>query len=652
MKTTIEFDKNIKISIIKQGRISLYTLDRAEGDRSASCAASVFLPLADTPFTALCSHSPHWMKPFFGEDFSELPDLCAALLFRAEGRYVCILPLSGDRCKAAMRGAPGGVEIYLFSGVAERDLSDQPFFLIGEGDRALPLMEECSAVVCRLSGGELRLRADREYPEIFSYLGWCSWDAFQIRVSHAGLLAKAREFSEKKVPIGFAILDDMWADIPGLNDLPEDIGFAPMVRAMHQSRMNAFEGDPKRFPEGMKKAVSDLRRAGIPHVGLWFPTTGYWSGLLPDSPAAKMQEGNTVTLPDGRIFPDPSPDGAGRYFDAFCRAAKDFGCDFVKIDNQSFHKSYEGLFPIGESAKNMQTAIDSAVFRYFDGRMINCMGMGTECMFHRPRSAVSRCSDDFIPESCAWFAKNILECSFNGLLQGRFYVNDWDMFWTDDGQAEKNALCHAVSGGPIYLSDKLGRTVAGVLTPLIFRDGRILRCDDSAVPTEDCLLSDPTGSGKPFKIRNRIGDAAVVAAFDLSEDGAPVSGSVSPEDADLPDGEYLLYEYFGRTCERIRSGDRHPFTLLSGKDLRYFSLIPYHGKPVAVGRTDKFNSRAAILKEEEGCVTLAEGGPTAIFSPLPLRFFSRGRELCAVRRGDLYEIDASPDDRVIEYQTI
>ena len=33
------------------------------------------------------------------------------------------------------------------------------------------------------------------------------------------------------------------------------------------------------------------------------------------------------------------------------------------------------------------------------------------------------------------------------------------MWWSDDGQATKNAVLRAMSGGPVYMSDKLGRSV-------------------------------------------------------------------------------------------------------------------------------------------------------------------------------------------------
>lgn len=44
-------------------------------------------------------------------------------------------------------------------------------------------------------------------------MGWCSWDAMQIRVSEEGVLEKCREFQEKNIPVQWALLDDMWAEV-------------------------------------------------------------------------------------------------------------------------------------------------------------------------------------------------------------------------------------------------------------------------------------------------------------------------------------------------------------------------------------------------------------------------------------------------------
>ena len=54
---------------------------------------------------------------------------------------------------------------------------------------------------------------------------------------------------------------------------------------------------------------------------------------------------------------------------------------------------------------------------------------------------------------------------------------------TNDPQALKNSVLRAISGGPIYVSDKLGESQADMLRPLTLSDGRILRTDRPAVPT-------------------------------------------------------------------------------------------------------------------------------------------------------------------------
>jgi hypothetical protein len=401
-------------------------------------------------------------------------------------------------------------------------------------------------------------------------------------------MQKIKEFKEKKAPVRFAIIDDMWADVPSLNEVPLDTNFGDMVRVMHASKLRCFEGDPKRFPKGMKAAIEDMKKEGMTSVGVWFPTTGYWSGLEPGGAADAWQKENTVTLENGQIIVMPEKDKAERYFDGLCARVKEWGGDFVKIDNQGFHQRYAGVYPIGKSARMIQNGIDTAADKYFDGALINCMGMPSECMFNRT-SAVSRCSDDFMPESREWFAKNILQCSYNGLLQGQFYVNDWDMWWTDDEQAVKNSLCRAISGGPIYVSDKIGRTNPEVLKPLCLPDGRIIRADESATPTADCLTSDPTKSERIFKIRNRLGSCGVCAVFNINAENKTVSGTLLARETGIADGDCVYYEYFTKETGVLKAGQSLDITLDTNDDFRLYSFAPVseYGEKYP-GRTDIF----------------------------------------------------------------
>ena len=72
------------------------------------------------------------------------------------------------------------------------------------------------------------------------------------------------------------------------------------------------------------------------------------------------------------------------------------------------------------------------------------------------------------------------------------------------GQAEKNSILRAISGGPIYVSNQIGRSRRDLLMPLVLEDGHILRCDRPGMPTAECIFENPINSGKIFKIQNGI----------------------------------------------------------------------------------------------------------------------------------------------------
>lgn len=607
------------------------------------------LASAQLSHMAIHNHTNHWCRPVFGQDLTQLPEkLVSALLIQKDGSWQYYLPVCADTFKTAIRGCEQGFEFYMYpncEGITE--CRDQLAFVMAEGADPLTLMRRCAQVAAKLLGQELKMREERQMPQVLEYLGWCSWDALQIRVNHQGLLEKAHEFRKKQVPVHFAIIDDMWADVPALNEIPEDSSFRDMVRAMHASRLRSFQGDPKRFPKGMEAAITDLKNAGIPKVGIWFPVTGYWSGFDPDGEAQQLSHCLAYT-PAGRLT--VSPDKAPAYFDHLCSRVRSWGADFVKVDNQGCHTQFRGVAPIGQTAGSMQAALDTAAQVHFGGAMINCMGMPSECMFHRPSSPVSRCSDDFLPENREWFSKHILQCAYNGLLQGQYYINDWDMWWTDDSQAAKNSLCRAVSGGPIYISDKLGRTNPQLLAPLMFRDGRILRCDESATPTADCLLDDPTQTGKPFKLRNQADNAGILAVFNIHAEGRPVSGTVSAADVGL-NAACVCYEHFSGECRLLAKGEQMPVTLENNDTFLLYTFVPVSETGITwLGRVDKYIGIKAITGFDRDTVQLYEGGPLAFISERPVQVFSQARELPVKRKGILCTVDARPEETVLQIQ--
>lgn len=636
-----------------RGYAGYVSLDCAGGMSGSDTA--VLVPECEDAgaYLAIVNHSPYWCRPFWGDSLRELPARTQELLLEGEDGYICWLPVCAGELKTVLQGGADGMELSVSSNLdGMTRCPEQLSFLCMEGKNASGLLHAIAKTAAGLLGNGLRMREERAYPEVLGYLGWCSWDAFQIRVSRDGLLEKAREFREKRLPVHYAIIDDMWADVPGLNDIPEETSFGDMVKIMHASRLRRFEGDPVRFPGGMQSAIAALKAAGIPAVGVWFPTTGYWSGMEPGGEAERELADLLVTTEKGLRIPSPEHDRAGRYFDVLCGKARAWGADFVKIDNQGFHRNYHGLAAYGRSAAAIQSAIDGAAERQFGGAVINCMGMPNECLFHRTKSAVCRCSDDFMPESREWFAKNILQCAYNGLLQGQYQVNDWDMWWTDDEQAVKNSLCRAVSGGPIYISDRLGRTRPEVLSPLTLSDGRILRCDLSAAPTDDCLMHDPTKEHRVFKIRNRAGESGILAAFHISAESTPVKGFALPEDCGLPVGSYAWYEYFTRAAGILPAGGRVEIELAGNDDFRLYTFVPMPADGVAVlGRTDLFIGVRAACRSGDTVVLAEEGGRVGLVSAAPVRVMTlAGAPVPVNRRGVLTEIIPPKGETVLRLQ--
>ena len=78
-----------------------------------------------------------------------------------------------------------------------------------------------------------------------------------------------------------------------------------------------------------------------------------------------------------------------------------------------------------------------------------------------------------------------------------------------------------ISGGPIYVSDKVGDTQPEYLNELRNEDGTVTRYEEAAKPTLDCLF----GYDKVLKLYNKSGDTYVIGVFNLSDEDVTVSVS-------------------------------------------------------------------------------------------------------------------------------
>jgi len=562
---------------------------------------------------AISKESPYWTRPNFVPSLGEVTKETQGLLCKKkDGTYLVIVPVVGNEFKTELIGKDGELYAKTYSWYEKSYFCDELLFVYAEGDDLFKLIHNCFSLAVELLGNRCRLREEKDYPEFLEYLGWCSWDSMQIRVNEDGLREKCEEFKEKNIPVRWAIIDDMWAEVRDFYG-QEYADFKEMVDLMHRSKIYSYEADPIRFPNGLKHTVKMINDYGI-DVGMWYPTTGYWAGLDKDGDAYKEVGQYTLLSNENAIVPDYNPEKAYMYYKKIFEFFRGAGVQFVKIDNQAMPQvHYKGMAPIGETARGAQSGIEAAVGECFAGKLINCMGMASEAMWNRGSSAVSRCSNDFMPENRKWFRTHILQCTYNGLIQGQLYYNDFDMWWTDDEQARKNSLLRAVSGGPIYVSDKIGRSNADILKPLALSDGRILRCERPGVPTEDCLFDNPRTSENVFKVQNIANGCGVIAAFNLNEDEDKcVKGTISPKDVyGLANGEYAIFEYFSRNLNVVKYDESIDISLENADDFKLYIIVPLKNGFGAIGRTDKFISPATIEYVCGETISLKEDGPYA-----------------------------------------
>ena len=582
-------------------------------------ASFVFDPGDVTEYMADYRYSEYWCRPFFGKEPWELHKRTQCLLYRKKTDvWGAVLPLVTDDYKCELCGTERGAEARLFSWCEKLDSCNAPAFVWCEGDDPYGLLRRCARLAAKICGGGLLKTVDeRKYPEILEYLGWCSWDAMQIRVSEADLMKKCEEFKEKNIPVKWMIIDDMWGEVHEFYGAKYETR-EEMFKLMHDSTLYDFAADPRRFPEGLKGAVKKINKYGI-KVGIWHPTTGYWSGVTKDGPIAKRLQDSLLTAKNGYLIPSYETEKAYKFYAAFHDFLKESGAEFVKIDNQSMtNRYYRDFDSVGRTSRGFHAAMEKSVNEHFGGSMINCMGMASEDMFNRSDSPVSRCSNDFLPDDREWFRKHIQQCSYNCLVQGQFYFEDWDMWWSHDGQALKNSVIRAISGGPIYVSDELGKSVADILAPLALSDGRILRCNRPATPTRDCLTADPRISDKIFKLQNMCGNSGVIAAFDLRRDEGAVSGFIRPADVEgLCGGEFAVYEHFTREFSVLKADECLSVSLENSDCFKLYILVPLENGNCVIGRTDKFISPATVRPGEDKPF---ESGPYAYVKDRKLYF--------------------------------
>lgn len=532
-----------------------------------------------------------WQQPFVGAKLNDLKERTQMILYKTKKSKVYLMTVCDKMFKTELFPLKKNrISLIAHSNTLCDEINECVLIgAYGSDEYALP--EQAVGFGLKAMNKPGKLKKDKKYPEIFEYLGWCSWDAFQHHITPDKILSKCKEFKDKNIPVKWIILDDTWNDVKSIDN-----------ETKVSRELNDWEAAPERFPEGLKKCVEDIKKQYDLKVGIWHPTSGYWYGINPNGPLAKrIPELLEYTIPgffpDGpRLMHSFDKKKIEKYYDIQHKFYKECGIDFTKVDNQGStqrHCYFKG--GIGQCTSNLHNAIEKAAKKYYGGALINCMGMPVDNFWNRTYSNVNRFSGDFQPEDRKWFIQHLLQCSYNTYSQGTINTGDWDMWWSDDEQAVKNSVLRAMSGGPIYVSDKLDRSIRDVIMPTTFADGKIIRLKNHPKITRDCIFEDAENNKKIFKVFNTHNDCGIIAAFNLDKEEKTVSGTISVDDIyGLKGDKYLLYNWFTGEYQELSSDEKVEIELKNYDDFRLFILVPIKNGKAVIGLKEKYMCPATV----------------------------------------------------------
>ena len=603
----------------------------------------VYLPVKEHPekITAMYLFNEWWTRPAFVSKFEEIPDYTQVAFFQYKDRFSCLVPMIGRKFKTYMvKGTETEICLEMTAWLGGQRDMDEPLYLIAEAPVLEEAVHKAFTWIAEYKG--IRTREERRVPEMFRYLGWCSWDACYKEVSEEKVRQKADELMDKKVPVKWMLIDDGWL-------------------SAKEELLCDFMPDQEKFPYGFRKMIQDIKEKGdIRWFGVWHAFGGYWGGIMPGSKLDITERPYLYKTVNGKLI--PSPETGERFYRDWYKELRHEGIDFVKVDGQSAVPYYfENTLPVSEAARGMNQALEGGA-SYMDGSIINCMGMAMENVLARPASAISRNSDDFVPDKENGFAEHLLQNAYNAVYHNELYCCDWDMFWTKHEDCVKHSLLRAISGGPVYFSDKIGETRPEVLKPLTYLDGKILMMERSAKPSDDCMFTDPMKSGV-LKLTNvashgQEGRGGGIAVYNLTDRKQEYTfSSVDIRGIEFS-GKCWLYDYFTQMV-RICDSNEAITAQIDRDQFAWYQFLDCDGTGTFLGLKEKYVGFMAVesmyITESKMTAVIHEQGNIGFFSlKEPTKVFCNGVDMSGnvERNGLLYTVKLEEKDNKVIAEVI
>ncbi|EEF37676.1 probable galactinol--sucrose galactosyltransferase 5 [Ricinus communis] len=523
--------------------------------------------LKNIKFMSIFRFKVWWTTHWVGSNGRDLENETQMLILDKSdsGRpYILLLPLLEGPFRASLQpGNDDNIDICVESGSTKVLAAGfQSVLYVHIGDDPYKLVKDAMKIV-KVHLGTFKLLEEKNPPGIVDKFGWCTWDAFYLTVHPQGIWEGVKGLVDGGCPPGLVLIDDGWQSISHDEDPITKEGMnAAVAGEQMPCRLLKFQENykfrdyvsPKSLAngstenKGMGAFIKDLKEefSSVDYVYVWHALCGYWGGLRPNVPGLpdtvvvkpKLSPGLELTMEDLAVDKIVStgvglvpPETVEQMYEGLHSHLQNVGIDGVKVDVihllEMLCENYGGRVDL---AKAYYKALTASVRKHFNGNgviasMEHCndfMFLGTEAI------CLGRVGDDFWctdpsgdPNGTFWLQGcHMVHCAYNSLWMGNFIHPDWDMFQSTHPCAEFHAASRAISGGPIYVSDSVGKHNFPLLKRLVLPDGSILRCQYYALPTRDCLFEDPLHDGKTMlKIWNLNRFTGVIGVFNCQGGG-------------------------------------------------------------------------------------------------------------------------------------
>jgi hypothetical protein len=578
------------------------------------------------------------------------------LLRKKSGTYLAVLPLADAESYAWFSGDGSALKIKLGTLGRATLNGEKNLFAWAEAASAYEAIAE--AWKRGLDGMKsVSLRESKKYPEIFEYLGWCSWEAFGTEINEQKMAQTVKDIEESGVPIRYFLMDEGHADNQTLT------------------------ADMNKFPNGYTALTGLKKPEKVRWFGLWWGMLGAAHGVKAPGKLGALSDAMMLSG-DGVLVPKPNAEDAARFFDHIVDESKAGGFDFVKVDfmvdalplyagMKEAVPTLGGLPPDNREAISNPYAAAAMVTRICEERvavtmqgMMNCNWHNAACLFNSGTSVVGRCSEDYKSNDLAR-AKAHLYHAFSAMpWLGQTAWGDHDMFHSSDKAAAREmAISKAISGGPIYLSDEPQHFVKELIAPLCYGDGRLLRPAAPGAPVEEDIFYAPD-SGKLMRVIAPLkNNCAAIVVFHLEGGNAKLSTQIEPKhyqqaaemmqpfrgEWPVPQEDLLIYEWDRKIATKLNG--RYEISM-SGFGVTLLQISPIqHGWSI-IGRADKYLAAEAVsnieYERESLRLRVEEGGTLVVWSDMgPPRM--NGAALREIGK-DLFAVDVAKNAGVIFLQ--